>query len=235
MPQERNNFQVYEEELVMKKMSLSKVVASLMLIIGLQALPALADAKMDVDIAILQHDWAKANYHTSKDAQEEAFKNLSEAASKLSASNPGAPEPMIWEAIVLSGYAKAKGGLGALKIAEKSRDLLLAAEKINPQALHGSIYTTLGSLYYKVPGWPVGFGNKKKARAYLEKALQINPTGIDPNYFYADFLREQGEYAKAIEYYNKALAAPARPGREDADAGRKQDVEEGLKAAQKKL
>ena len=202
---------------------------------GLLNAPVMADEKLDAEIATLQHDWAKANYQTPKDAQEDAFKNLADAASKVSANHAGAPEPMIWEAIILSGYAKAKGGIGALKIAEKARDLLLAAEKINPLALQGSAYTTLGSLHYKVPGWPIGFGDKKKARTYLEKALQINPTGIDPNYFYADFLSEQGEYAKAMEYYKKALAAPARAGREDADAGRKQDVELGMKATEKKL
>jgi tetratricopeptide (TPR) repeat protein len=142
---------------------------------------------------------------------------------------------MIWEGISYSGYAKAKGGIGALKFAEKARDLLLASEKINPHALQGSAYTSLGSLYYKVPGWPIGFGDKKKARSYLEKAVQINPVGIDPNYFYADFLSEQGDYAKAVEYYKKALAAPARAGREDADAGRRKEVEEGLLLAEKKL
>jgi len=204
-------------------------------ITGLLNPPAMADEKLDIEIAALQHDWAKANYQTPKDAQEDAFKSLADAANKVSANHAGAPEPMIWEAIILSGYAKAKGGIGALKIAEKARDLLLAAEKINPLALQGSAYTTLGSLHYKVPGWPIGFGDKKKARTYLEKALQINPTGIDPNYFYADFLSEQGEYAKAMEYYKKALAAPARPGREDADAGRKQDIEVGMKATEKKL
>ncbi|MDP2247983.1 MAG: tetratricopeptide repeat protein, partial [Nitrosomonadales bacterium] len=129
----------------------------------------------------------------------------------------------------------AKGGLGALKQAEKARDLLLLAEKINPQALQGSAYTTLGSLHYKVPGWPIGFGDKKKARTYLEKALQINPDGIDPNYFYADFLSEQGDYNKALQYYEKALAATPRPGREDADAGRRQEIESGMEAARKKL
>jgi Tfp pilus assembly protein PilF len=90
-------------------------------------------------------------------------------------------------------------------------------------------------LHYKVPGWPLGFGDKKKARAYLEKALQINPNGIDPNYFYADFLRERGEYEQAIQHYEKALAAPARPGREDADAGRRQEIEAGMAEARKKL
>lgn len=210
---------------------------NMMLLLSFIALssPAFADEKLDAEIAQIQHNWAKANYQTPKDAQESAFKTLIEQAHQVTISNPNAPEAMVWEAITLSGYAKAKGGVGALKFAEKSRDLLLAAEKINPQVLQGSAYTSLGSLYYKVPRWPIGFGDKKKARAYLEKALQVNPTGIDPNYFYADFLSEQGDYAKAVEYYKKALAAPARPGREDADAGRKKEIEEGLRIAEKKM
>ena len=193
-----------------------------------------AEDKLDADIVQLQHDWAKANYHTGKDAQEAAFKELAERASQVTSAHANAPEALIWEAIILSGYAKAKGGLGALKQAEKARDLLLQAEKINPQALQGSAYTTLGSLHYKVPGWPIGFGDKKKARAYLEKALQINPEGIDPNYFYADFLAEQGEYDKALQYFDKALVAAPREGREDADTGRRQDIRTGIDAVNKK-
>ena len=197
------------------------------------ATAAQADDSLDPAIVQLQHDWAKANYHTAKDQQESAFKALADRAHQISASSPDKTEAMIWEAIVQSGYAKAKGGIGALKHAEQARDLLQAAIKVNPQALQGSAYTSLGSLYYKVPRWPIGFGDKKKAREYLEKALQVNPDGIDPNYFYADFLLEQGETAKAVEYFNKALGAPARPGREDADAGRRADIQEGLKKAQK--
>jgi tetratricopeptide (TPR) repeat protein len=194
---------------------------------------AFADNNLDDAIEQLQHAWAKANYQTAKEKQEAAFKSLSEDAHQVTVANPGHAEPMIWEAIILSGYAKARGGLGALKIAEQSRDLLLAAEKINPQALNGSAYTTLGSLLYKVPGWPFGFGDKKKARMYLEKALQINPTGIDPNYFYGDFLVSQGEQAKAVEYFKKALNAPPRPGREDADEGRRAELQQALQKCEK--
>jgi len=192
-----------------------------------------ADEKLDSAIKQIQHDWAKANYQTAEKEQEPAFKALTEEAHQITVANNNAPEALIWEGISNAGYAKAKGGIGALKVAEKARDLLLAAEKANPQALQGSAYTSLGSLFYKVPGWPLGFGNKKKAKAYLEKALEINPTGIDPNFFYADFLSTQGEYAKAAEYYKKAQAAPARPGREDADTGRQHEVELGLKEAEK--
>lgn len=196
---------------------------------------AFADEALDNDVARIQHQWVTANYQTPKDNQEAAFKQLSEDAHQVSTAHQNAPEAVIWEAITLSGYAKAKGGLGALKLAEKARDLLLGVEKTDPQALQGSAYTTLGSLHYKVPGWPIGFGDKKKAKAYLEKALEINPAGIDPNYFYADFLSEQGETEKAIQYYKKALAAPPRPGREDADAARKKEIQQGLKEAEKKL
>jgi tetratricopeptide (TPR) repeat protein len=188
---------------------------------------AFADDALDPAVVQLQHDWAKANYHTARDQQEAAFRALTEKAHQISASSQDKAEAMIWEAIMLSGYARAKGGLGALKFAEQSRDLLLASIKINPQALQGSAHTSLGSLYYKVPGWPIGFGDHKKAREHLERALQINPTGIDPNYFYADFLLEEGEADKAIEYFNKALNAPPRPGREDADEGRRADIAAG--------
>ncbi|MBF4990276.1 hypothetical protein INP79_04085 [Methylophilus sp. QUAN] len=199
---------------------------------------AFADEALDNELASLQHAWAKATYQTSKDQQEAAFKTLTEQAHQLTAKNPEANEAQIWEAIVLSGYAKSMGPLhpvNALKAAEQARDLLLASIKTNPQALNGSAYTTLGSLYFRVPGWPIGFGDKKKGREYLEKALQLNPAGIDSNYFYADYLRAQGDYSQAVTYYQKALQAPARPGREDADAGRRQDIEEGLKLAQSKL
>ena len=195
----------------------------------------MANEKLDASIASLQHEWAKANYSVPKDAQEAAFKNLTEQAHQVTEQHAKAPEALIWEGIANAGYAKAKGGLGAIKLAEKARDLLLAAEKANPNALQGSAYTSLGSLYYKVPSWPIGFGDKKKAKAYLEKALLLNPDGIDPNFFYADYLSERGEYKQAIQYYEKALAAPPRAGREDADAGRRAEAEAGLKMAQGKL
>ena len=42
-----------------------------------------------------------------------------------------------------------------------------------------------------MPGWPIGFGDKKKAEEYLKKALAANPDGIDPNFFYGDFLLDK--------------------------------------------
>ena len=126
---------------------------------------------------------------------------------------PARAEALIWEGIIESSYAGAKGGLGALGLAKEARGNLEAALKIDPTALDGSAYTSLGTLYYRVPGFPVGFGDHDKARKLLQKALKINPNGIDPNYFYAEFLFEQGEYAEALQYLEKAGqgAAASRP------------------------
>jgi tetratricopeptide (TPR) repeat protein len=178
------------------------------------------------ELAAIQHEWARVNYEvTDKDQKVAAFESLAARAESFAAANPGRAEPLVWEGIVLSTTAGAKGGLGAMKLAKAAREKLEAAEKIDPQALNGSVYTSLGTLYSKVPGWPIGFGDDDKAKAYLEKALSLNPDGIDPNYFYGEYLYEQGEYSDALAHLEKALAAPPRPGREDADAGRRVEVE----------
>lgn len=203
---------------------LRQLIATLFMFAALNVSGYAAPENLDGAIAEVGHHWAKITYQTPDGEKEAAFKPLIANARQLSQSFPERAEPLIWQAIVLASAAKAEGGLGALSKAKEARDLLLAAEKINPNALDGSVYNSLGSLYAKVPGWPIGFGDKKKARDYLEKALAINPNGIDPNYFYADLLADQGEYAKAAEHLKRALAAAPRAGREDADSGRRHDV-----------
>lgn len=189
---------------------------------------------LEDQLGAIQHNWAVANYQTEKAQQDATFQALVQEAEAFETAFPDKAEPKIWHAIVLSSYAGVVGGLGALDHVKRARDLLLAAEKIDPEALAGSAYTSLGSLYYKVPGWPIGFGDGDKARAYLEKALTRNPDGIDPNYFYGDYLLEEGKYKEAITALEKALNAPARPDRPIADEGRRKEVRVALNRAKEK-
>lgn len=201
----------------------SKVLLPSMFWSGLLLSPLLwADTL--TDIAPLQHGWAQINYSVAEDDREKAFAALLTQADAVVAAHAGEAEPLIWRGIIKSSYAGAKGGLGALSVAESSKADFEAAMALNDQALQGSAFTSLGVLYSKVPGWPIGFGSSKKAKELLEKALQLNPQGIDPNYFYAEFLFEKRDYKEALRYLENAKKAPARPGREDADVGRQQDI-----------
>lgn len=184
---------------------------------------------LDEAIHDLQKQWAIANYETAEKDLDKTFENLTLNAQQLVSSFPDKAEPLIWNAIIVSSDAGKTGGLSALDKVKEAKKLLLKAEKINPDALNGSIYTSLGSLYYQVPSWPIAFGDDDKAEEYLKKALTMNPTGIDANYFYADFLLEDAKYKQANEYFQKALKAPERTARPLADKGRKMEIEARLK------
>ena len=182
-------------------------------------------ASLDADLLDIQQTWARINYSAaSADQKATEFGQLATRAAALAASQPGRAEPMVWHGIALSSQAGAKGGLGALSLAKQARSVLESSLKIDATALSGSAHTSLGTLYHKVPGFPVGFGNDKKARQHLEAALKLNPAGIDPNFFYAEFLLDQGETALAIKHLKIAQAAPSRSGRETADTGRRQEI-----------
>lgn len=198
---------------------------------GVQAAPAAFDA----ELLAIQTDWATANYSVPENQREAAFDKLLARAAAFSKQYPQRAEALIWEGIVLSTAAGVKGGLGALGLAKQSRAKLDAALLIDANALDGSAYTSLGTLYHKVPGFPVGFGSDKKAQEYLRKALQINPDGIDPNYFYAEFLYDEDDYAGALKHLEKALKAAPRPGRASADEGRRQDIQKLMAKVRKEL
>lgn len=180
------------------------------------------------DVGGLQHGWAQAYYTLPKGEKDAAFARLEDEAGLAVARNPGRAEPLVWRAIIESSHAKFAGGLHALDLIKKARSGLLEAERIDPKALDGSVYTSLGSLYAKAPGWPLAFGDKKKAADYLQQALALNPDGIDPNFFYGELLVDTGNKEAGRKFLEKALNAPPRPGREDADNGRRAEIRAAL-------
>jgi tetratricopeptide (TPR) repeat protein len=185
-------------------------------------------------VQALQHEWEVIKYQTPEKQQAKRFEALAAQARKASEANPGRAEPLVWEGIILSSWAGTKGGLGALGLVKQARVRYEEAIRIQPDVLDGSAYNSLGVLYYKVPGWPVGFGDDKKAQELLQKALAVNPDGIDPNFFYGEYLLEQGKAREATAYLERALRAPPRPGRDIADAGRREEARKLLEEARHK-
>lgn len=200
-------------------------IALIFLAVVAGAPAALAD-ELDDALLALQERWAQAMYATTdSDARREALARLTDEADELAARHPRRAEPMIWEGIVLSTFAAERGGFPALRLAKQARERLEAALRIDPNALGGSAHTSLGALYLRVPGPPFGFGDTDRAEEHLLAALQLNPTGIDANFFYAEHLFEMRDHAGAVRHLERALAAPPRPGRKLADEGRRREAE----------
>ncbi len=206
--------------------TLRAILAGQALVIGLAlSIPALASQDLERELSGIQARWAEITYQmTGDDQREEAYAALDQRASELVAAWPDRAEPRVWQGIVLSTYAGVKGGMGALKLVKRAKVLFEQSLDIDEAALSGSAHTSLGSLYYQVPGWPLGFGDDDKAEAHLKAALALNPDGIDSNYFYGDYLVDQGRYQEAARYLEHALEAPDRAGRSVADAGRRQET-----------
>ena len=183
-------------------------------------------------ITELQQGWDHTQYQISdKDSQAKAFEALEVKAEEAVKAYPQSAELKIWDGIIYSSHAGVSGGMSALPKVEKAKKLFEAAIAINERAMNGGAHTSLGSLYYKVPGWPVGFGDNEKAKQQLEKAIALSPNDIDANYFYGDYLVVQKQYSKALPVLEKALQAPARLGREIADAGRHKEIQADIAIA----
>lgn len=210
-------------------------VLALALVVALAGVAHAQPAPLSPQVATVRDRWAEVSYQTPKSERAAAFEALAKQAGAARSAQPKDATALIWEGIVLSSWAGARGGLGALGLVKKARADFEQALALDPEALDGAAYTSLGALYYQVPGWPLGFGDDAKARELLAKGLAVDPDGLDANYFHGDFLREQGDWAGAAAAFEKALAAPARPGRELADRGRRQEARAALEAVRGKL
>ena len=194
------------------------------------------DMQEDISATIssLQSRWATANYELKGDKQLKAFEQLIadvETATDEQANEAGI---WVWSGIIKSTFAGVKGGLGALKYAKAAKADLDQAISIDGNVLQGSAYTSLGTLYYQVPGWPIGFGDDDKAKELLKKAIAINPDGIDSNYFYAQYLLGEKHYSKAEQHLLTAQNAAPRLQRPLADKGRQAEIAVLLAEARKK-
>ncbi|TDF82632.1 tetratricopeptide repeat protein [Pseudomonas sp. H9] len=197
----------------------------MLLLLGALSQSALAlDSTDQQRLNGIQQSWAHIQYQTPEKQRAGAFEQLAAQATAFSQERPALAEAWIWKGIVTSSWAGAEGGLGALGKAKAAKADLEKALSLDPGALQGSAYTSLGALYDRVPGWPIGFGDSDKAEQLLKQALQLNPEGIDSLYFWGDHLYRQKRYAEAKAALNKALQATPRPGRESADAGRRKDI-----------
>jgi tetratricopeptide (TPR) repeat protein len=179
----------------------------------------------------IESEWASIYYNTPNTNQSRAYSHLLDKIIALSEQHTDNAELIFWQAVVKATNADYQDAFTALNSIKDARKLLAKAIEINPKTMNGSAYVTLGTLYYMVPKWPIAFGDDQTAQKMLEIALQINPNGIDSNYFYGKFLLSQNKPDEAAKYFEIAVRAPARNEQFYADSQLKTEASLALKNA----
>ncbi|MDB6061890.1 MAG: hypothetical protein JWM78_1993 [Verrucomicrobiaceae bacterium] len=187
---------------------------STLLLIGIaiQMLTGPARADFEEDLRDFAQSWAGARYEASGDERKTQLTALLKTADELTQKYPEQADSYLWAGVVRCSLAEVESKLTALGLVKECRAHVEKALALNPNAEDGYAYGVLGTLYARVPGWPLAFGDKKKADELLQKGVTVAPDGMNTNYFYAKFLYDQGDFARSRVYIERALnAVPPYP------------------------
>ncbi|WP_427030591.1 hypothetical protein [Halomonas sp. H2] len=189
------------------------------------ALAPLTAAAFESELFSLKNRWEHTVTELPANERESTLKSLAGEVEQLAEQYSNEASVLVWQGIILASYARERGGLGALGTAGDAREVLEQAIEIDPQGLNGSAYVTLGALYDRAPGRPLGFGNSDTAERMFQRALEIRPDGIDVNHYYAAFLQEEGNEQAAREHAERAVNGTARDNRQASDEALRRDAE----------
>lgn len=176
---------------------------------GAQMVAGQAGAASSDELRNIAHQWASARYEASGDERKVKLGEVIKSADEIAQKYPDQALSHLWAGVVRCSLAEVEGKLTALGLVKECRAQLEQSLAIDPNAEEGYAYGVLGTLYAKVPGWPIAFGDKKKADELLLKGVTIAPAGMNTNYFYAKFLYDQGDIQRARQYCARAITAVA--------------------------
>ncbi|WP_447926297.1 tetratricopeptide repeat protein [Vreelandella sp. EE27] len=197
---------------------------------GALALSPLAVSAYQDELFSLTNRWEHTVTELPANQRQSTLQALSGEAEALAEQNPNEADVLIWEGIILASYARERSGLGALGTAKDARSVLERAIELDPRGGNGSAYVTLGALYDRAPGRPLGFGNSDTAERMFQRALEIRPDGIDVNYYYATFLSEEGNTQAAREHAQRAVDGTPRENRQLSDEALRREAQTFLQS-----
>jgi len=203
------------------------------------SIQAAENPALNAEVMQLSREWERIKFHVANlDEQEKLMAVLVQKAQDIAQRYQNRPEAMIWVGITIGEQASIAlengSPIKALGLARSAKDVLEKVEKIDPVALDAGAPSTLGELYNRVPGFPIGFGDKSKARHYLQEAIANAPNGLDANFFYGKFLYEQHEYVESMRILKRALTLPTLSSRPIWDRSLRLAITELLGKMQRK-
>jgi tetratricopeptide (TPR) repeat protein len=186
-------------------MNNNKVFYLMMILFFLHPLQALSDSKeITHNFLVIQQQWENALSFESSTLRMEKLMQLREIVKSID-NNQYNDSLNLLDAELLMDIAEAKSNLDSLTDLDNARKKLQNCILSKNKSISSSSAALLGHLYYKVPSFPISFGDINTAKDYFSQALRIDSSNMEANYYFAAFLQDEGMQIEADDYFKRAL------------------------------
>src|SRR5690606_30887303 len=100
--------------------------------------------------------------------------------------------------------------LRSLSVVSEMRRELETVLELAPD--HAGAHFALGMLYYRLPGWPLSFGDNNRALEYMTAAVELAPDNTTYRLGLAELLLDMRRRDEAIALLEAILEMPLTPG-----------------------
>ncbi len=158
----------------------------------------------DIELYILRNSyvyilWDISPLQMKKSISKEGLRYAEETIKMF----PNNPDGWIRKSIFLGTYAITVGVLNVLYLAKDIKNAALKAYQLNKRYYYAMPCQILGRIYFKLPPFPVSYGDPDKAAKYLYEAFKFAPNFAHIYMYLAELEASRGNIKLAEEFLDK--------------------------------
>jgi tetratricopeptide (TPR) repeat protein len=158
---------------------------------------------------LAKYQWFLGNQCTHKKTKLTFFSQGQEYARKAVKANCNDINAHFWLAALIGASGQATGNLQSLSSVAPMKKEIDICFQINPE--FADAHDMLAQLYWMAPGPPLSIGNKKRALEESQLAVTYSPNNIIFWFNLGQIARDNKDYVKAREAFQKVLQLPDNP------------------------
>lgn len=152
-------------------------------------------------------EYANAEVETDKSKRIELYNGCIATADRALAINADEVGALYWKAVAMGKLGEEGSIINALRMTRPMEQLFMRVIALDEKFDNAGAHKALGRMYYKLPGFPISFGNKEKALFHLKRAHTLFPNDIITRAFYAEVLLDMGRVQEARKHAEFILGA----------------------------